>query len=111
MREGLVLVGADPPELDPVVHAPIRLAALSLLASVDEAEFTYLREKIGATDGNLSVHLTKLETAGYVDVEKKFVGKRPKTLYRMTETGRAAFLGYVRSLKTLLGDGPWSRRS
>jgi DNA-binding MarR family transcriptional regulator len=97
-------VGGDPAELDPVVHAPIRLAALSLLANVEEAEFTYLREKVGTTDGNLSVHLTKLEAAGYVEVEKKFVGKRPKTLYRMTETGRAAFLGYVRSLRALLGD-------
>lgn len=97
-------MGAEPPELDPIVHAPIRLAALSLLANIEEAEFTYLREKVGTTDGNLSVHLTKLEAAGYVAVEKKFVGKKPKTLYRMTETGRAAFLGYVRSLRALLGD-------
>jgi len=87
------------------VHGQIRLAALSLLAAVDEAEFTYLRDKIKATDGNLSVHLTKLEEAGYIEVEKKFIDRKPKTLYRMTSKGRAAFVGYVRNLRALLGKG------
>ena len=96
-------MSVEPPELDGIVHAPIRLAALSLLVNIDEADFIYLREKIGTTDGNLSVHLRKLQEAGYVEVEKKFVGKKPKTLYRMTEQGRAAFLGYVRNLKAILG--------
>ena len=84
-------------------HGQIRLAALSLLSGVKEAEFTWLREKIGTTDGNLSVHLSKLEEAKYIDVEKKFVGKRPQTLYRLTRKGREAFISYVRNLKVLLG--------
>jgi DNA-binding MarR family transcriptional regulator len=96
-------VGADLPELDPVVHGQIRLAALSLLSGVDEAEFTFLRDKIGTTDGNLSVHLGKLEEAGYIEVEKKFIDRKPKTLYRMTTKGRTAFLGYVKNLRQLLG--------
>jgi DNA-binding transcriptional ArsR family regulator len=94
---------ADLPELDPVCHGQIRLAALSLLSGVKEAEFTWLREKIGTTDGNLSVHLSKLEEAKYIDVEKKFVGKKPQTLYRLTKKGRESFLSYVRNLKMLLG--------
>ncbi|MFT3913589.1 MAG: transcriptional regulator [Anaeromyxobacteraceae bacterium] len=90
------------PELDPIVHAPVRLAVLSLLATLDEAEFTHLRERVGATDGNLSVHLTKLEEAGYVAVKKGFAGKKPRSTYRLTERGRAAFLAYVKHLKSLL---------
>ncbi|MFO0582196.1 MAG: transcriptional regulator [Anaeromyxobacter sp.] len=92
----------DLPELDPIVHAPVRLAVLSLLATLDEAEFTHLRERVGATDGNLSVHLTKLEEAGYVAARKGFAGKKPRSTYRLTEKGRAAFLGYVKQLKSLL---------
>ena len=86
-----------------MIHGKIRLAALSLLAGVEEADFTFLKEKIGTTDGNLSVHLTKLEEAGYVEVEKKFVEKKPKTIYRMTSKGRDAFARYVKSLKAILG--------
>jgi DNA-binding MarR family transcriptional regulator len=96
-------VASELKELDPIVHGQIRLAALTLLSGADEAEFTYLRDTIGTTDGNLSVHLTKLEDAGYVAVEKKFVERKPRTLYRMTSKGRTAFVQYVRSLKTLLG--------
>ena len=90
------------PELDPVIHGPIRLAALSLLSGADEAEFTYLRDRIGTTDGNLSVHLSKLEAAGYIQVKKQFRDRKPKTIYRITEKGRAALLGYVKALKALL---------
>jgi DNA-binding transcriptional ArsR family regulator len=91
------------PDLDPVVHGKMRLAVLSLLSSVDEAEFTWLRAQTGSTDGNLGAHLLKLEEAGYVAVEKKFVSRKPMTLYRMTEAGRTALEGYVASLKQLLG--------
>jgi DNA-binding transcriptional ArsR family regulator len=91
------------PDLDPVVHGKMRLAVLSLLSGVDEAEFTWLREKTGSTDGNLGAHLLKLEEAGYVAVEKKFVSRKPMTLYRMTAAGRVALERYVASLKTLLG--------
>jgi DNA-binding MarR family transcriptional regulator len=104
-------VAGELPDLDPIVHGQIRLAALSLLAGVASAEFTFLRDKIGTTDGNLSVHLAKLEAAGYVSVEKKFVDKKPRSLYRMTETGRAAFLGYVKRLKALLGKDLTRRES
>jgi DNA-binding transcriptional ArsR family regulator len=91
------------PDLDPVVHGKMRLAVLSLLSGVDEAEFTWLRERTGSTDGNLGAHLLKLEEAGYVAVEKKFVARKPMTLYRMTERGREALTGYVEALKQLLG--------
>jgi DNA-binding transcriptional ArsR family regulator len=91
------------PDLDPVVHGKMRLALLSLLSGVDEAEFIWLREKTGSTDGNLGAHLLKLEEAGYVAMEKKFVARKPVTLYRMTGAGRAALERYIASLKALLG--------
>jgi DNA-binding transcriptional ArsR family regulator len=91
------------PELNPVVHGRLRLALLSLLSSVEEAEFTWLRAKTDASDGNLGAQLLKLEEAGYVAVEKKFVLRKPQTLYRITETGRKALTEYVRALKQLLG--------
>ena len=91
------------PELNPVIHGKLRLALLSLLAGVDEAEFTWLRAKTGSTDGNLGAQLQKLEEAGYVKVKKRFVQRKPQTLYRMTESGRAALAEYVRALKQLLG--------
>ena len=91
------------PDLDPVVHGKMRLALLSLLSGVEEAEFIWLREKTGATDGNLGAQLLKLEEAGYVAVEKKFVLRKPQTLYRMTESGRQALTEYVQALKQLLG--------
>jgi DNA-binding HxlR family transcriptional regulator len=91
------------PELNPVIHGKLRLALLSLLMGVEEAEFTWLREKTGATDGNLGAQLMKLEEAGYVAVEKKFVLRKPQTLYRVTEKGRVAMTEYVSALKQLLG--------
>ena len=93
----------DLPELNPVIHGKLRLALLSLLSSVEEAEFTWLRSKTASTDGNLGAQLLKLEEAGYVAVEKKFVQRKPQTLYRMTETGREALTQYVHALKQLLG--------
>jgi DNA-binding HxlR family transcriptional regulator len=91
------------PELNPVVHGKLRLALLSLLVGVEEAEFTWLRSKTGATDGNLGAQLAKLEEAGYVSVKKKFVQRKPQTLYRITEAGRAALAEYVQALKQMLG--------
>jgi DNA-binding HxlR family transcriptional regulator len=92
------------PELNPVIHGKLRLALLSLLSGIEVAEFTWLRSKTGSTDGNLGAQLAKLEEAGYVSVEKKFVQRKPQTLYRMTEAGRTAFLEYVQALKQLLGE-------
>ncbi len=91
------------PELDPVIHGQVRLAVLSILVGADEADFTYLRDQIGASDGNLSVQLSKLEEAGYIAVKKQFVDRKPKSIYRMTEKGRTAFLRYVQGLKALIG--------
>jgi DNA-binding HxlR family transcriptional regulator len=91
------------PELNPVIHGKLRLALLSLLATVEEAEFTWLRTKTGSTDGNLGAQLMKLEEVGYVAVEKKFVQRKPQTLYRMTDPGRSALSEYVHALRQLLG--------
>lgn len=92
------------PELNPVIHGKLRLAVLSLLAGVEEAEFTWLRAKTGSTDGNLGAQLLKLEEAGYVAVQKRFVHRKPQTVYRMTEKGRVALAEYVQALRQLLGN-------
>jgi DNA-binding PadR family transcriptional regulator len=91
------------PELNPVIHGKVRLALLSLLVGVDEAEFTWLRTKTGSTDGNLGAQLLKLEEAGYVSMDKRFVLRKPQTVYRITELGRQALTEYVQALKQLLG--------
>ena len=91
------------PELNPVIHGKLRLALLSLLTGVEEAEFTWLRSKTGSTDGNLGAQLLKLEEAGYVTVEKKFVQRKPQSIYHVTDAGRAALTEYVQALKQLLG--------
>jgi len=88
--------------LDPLLHAELRLAVMSLLISVDEAEFPYIKEQTGATAGNLSVQIDKLSAAGYIEVEKTFKGKRPCTICRITAKGRQAFETYVEALKSYL---------
>jgi len=80
----------DLPELDPVIHGRLRLALLSLLLGAEEADFTWLRKKTGATDGNLSVQMLKLEVAGYVAMEKRFVGRKPQTLSHDGQRTRGA---------------------
>lgn len=91
--------------LDELIHAPVRLAAMSILAAVDDAEFTFLRERTGATDGNLGAHLRKLEEAGYVEAAKSFEDRKPVTRYRLTRRGRQAFRHYVDRLETMLSGG------
>jgi DNA-binding transcriptional ArsR family regulator len=91
------------PDLDPVIHGKLRLAVLSLLVGVEEADFMWLRDKTGSTDGNLGAQMLKLEEAGYVAMQKRFVGRKPQTLYRMTAKGRKALAAYVAALKRLLG--------
>ena len=88
--------------LDPILHSELRLAVMSLLIGVDEADFVYIKEQTGATAGNLSVQIDKLSSAGYIEVEKKFVGKRPCTTCRITQQGLKAFEDYVESLKDYL---------
>lgn len=86
-------------ELNPLLHAQLRLAVMSILMNVEEADFVYLREKTESTSGNLSVQLEKLSAAGYISVGKEFVGRKPRTVCRITEQGRKAFEEYVDALK------------
>ena len=89
-------------ELDPLLHSQLRLAVMSVLMNLAEADFVYLKEKTGATAGNLSDQLDKLSAAGYIEVEKGFVGKKTRTLCRVTAAGRRAFEEYVATLKEYL---------
>ncbi len=89
-------------ELNPLLHTQLRLAVMSILMSVEEADFVYLRKQTDATAGNLSVQLEKLTAAGYISVEKGFAGKRTRTVCRITEAGREAFADYVDTLKQYL---------
>jgi DNA-binding MarR family transcriptional regulator len=89
-------------EIDRLIHEPVRLVLVSNLYVVDEADFVYLASRTGFTSGNISSHMTKLETAGYVEVTKTFVGKRPRTSYKLTQGGRDAFEQYRASVEGLL---------
>jgi DNA-binding transcriptional ArsR family regulator len=88
--------------LDPLLHSELRLAVVSLLVSVQEAEFGFLKEKSGATAGNLSVQLQKLNEAGYITIEKSFKGNYPLTTCRITPKGIEAFAKYVEAIKGYL---------
>jgi DNA-binding HxlR family transcriptional regulator len=88
--------------IDDVIHSRIRLAIMAVLIAVDEADFNFLKEKVQATDGNLSVHLKKLEEAKYVGVKKAFVDRKPQTRYKLTAQGRKAFEAYVQQLEKLI---------
>lgn len=90
-------------DLDPILHSQLRLAVISLLISVKEAEFTFLKEKTNATAGNLSVQIQKLKDAGYIDVIKQFNNNYPQTICKITQQGIKAFEEYVKSLQTYLG--------
>lgn len=86
-------------QLDPLLHSQLRLAVMSLLIGVDSAEFVFIKEKTGATAGNLSVQLDKLSRAGYISVSKSFKGKKPLTTCSITKVGIKAFEDYVNNLK------------
>jgi DNA-binding MarR family transcriptional regulator len=90
-------------ELNPLLHSELRLGIMSILISVEEADFLYIKEKTGATVGNISVQLEKLSAAGYIQVEKGFLGKRTRTVCKITPEGTAAFAEYVEAIKTYLG--------
>ena len=89
-------------ELDPLLHSQLRLAVMSLLISVKEAEFTFLKEKSNATAGNLSVQINKLKDAGYIDVVKQFKENYPQTICRITQKGIDAFEVYVNALQSYM---------
>ena len=89
-------------DLDPILHSQLRLAVISLLISVKEAEFTFLKEKTNSTSGNLSVQLQKLKDAGYIEIIKQFKDNYPQTICRITAEGIKAFETYVNNLQSYL---------
>ena len=89
-------------DLDPILHSQLRLAVVSLLISVKEAEFTFLKEKTNSSAGNLSVQLNKLKEAGYIDITKQFKDNYPQTLCKITPVGITAFEEYVKNLQQYL---------
>ena len=93
-------------EIDKVIHEPARLMIMAYLYVVESADFVFLVRQTGLTWGNLSAHLSKLETAGYVDIEKEFVGKKPHTMLNLTEEGRAAFREYRQRITQVFEDLP-----
>ena len=88
--------------LDDVIHGRVRLGIVAYLASAEVADFTELKDVLEVTQGNLSIHLRKLEEAGYVAIDKSFVGRKPLTRVRLTDTGRAAFSSYLRAMGQLV---------
>lgn len=92
-------------ELNPLLHSELRLAVMSVLLGVESADFVFLREQTGATAGNLSVQIDKLQKAGYITIEKGFKGKMPRTTCRITEEGITAFEEYVTALRSYIGKG------
>ena len=95
------------PDLDPIIHQPARLriaATLSVLGPTDEADFTYLRQTLKLTDGNLGAHLLKLEQAGYITQTKTFVARKPRTYIKLTRKGRRAFEDHVAVLNEIIHD-------
>lgn len=88
--------------LDPLLHSELRLAVMSMLINVEEVDFVYLKERTGATAGNLSIQIDKLNTAGYITIEKGYNGKRPRTTCRVTAAGRKAFEAYIDALQSYI---------
>jgi len=100
----------DHSAIDELLQSRVRLAIVAFLASVGQADFSLLRDAIKTTDGNASVHLRKLEDAGYVAMEKRFANRKPQTTYALTERGRKALLDYVAHLESLLPPAKESER-
>ena len=92
----------DHTELDDVIHGRLRLGIMAYLSTASPAPFTELKTKVNATDGNLSTHLAKLEEAGYVKIEKKFEGKKPRTNVHLTASGRKAWIDYLNKLQSMI---------
>ncbi|HAQ61336.1 TPA: transcriptional regulator [Candidatus Delongbacteria bacterium] len=90
--------------LDELIHSKLRLGIMSMLISVEYAEFSVIKNKLQATDGNLSANLRKLEEAGYIGVEKIFVGRKPQSRYSITDKGRSAFEKYISNLEKLINN-------
>ncbi len=97
--------GFDYRAIDDIVHGRVRLAVMAYLSGAGTADFGALKARAGVTDGNLSVHLRKLEEAGYVEIEKKFVDRKPRTLCRLSDRGREAWIAYIDHMQGLIGTG------
>jgi DNA-binding MarR family transcriptional regulator len=98
--------GSIPLKIDRLIHEPGRLIIMAHLYVVESADFLFLKRQTGLTWGNLSAHLSKLEAAGYIDVEKEFVDKKPHTVLHLTDKGRTAFHTYRQSMKQVFEDLP-----
>ena len=92
----------DHQQLNEVIHSRIRLAVMAILAAVEDADFTYLRDQAAATDGNVGAHLRKLEDAGYITATKSFVNRKPITRYQLTPLGKKAFREYAKRVEGML---------
>jgi len=88
--------------IDDLIHSRIRLAIMSILLVGEDAEFNFIKKKINATDGNLSVHLRKLDEAKYISVKKEFIDRKPVSKYSLTELGRTAFEDYIKKLEEMI---------
>jgi DNA-binding MarR family transcriptional regulator len=93
-------------DLDRTIHSPARLMVMTYLYTVESADYIFLQNLTGLTWGNLSTHLSKLETEGYVEIEKEIVGKKPHSMVHLTATGREAFHEYKQSMQEILGNLP-----
>ncbi len=89
-------------EIDDVIHGRVRLSIMAFLSGAGSADFMLLRQKVGGTDGNLSVHIRKLEEANYIRIEKKFSGRRPLTICHLTKKGREAWIAYIARMEVLM---------
>ena len=98
--------GFDIEAIDEVIHGRIRLGVMAYLVGAGEADFSEIRARLQTTDGNLSVHLRKLEDAGYIEIAKSFVGRKPLTRIRLTEGGRGAYSGWLETISRLVDQGP-----
>ncbi len=92
-------------DIDEVIHGRMRLGIMAYLSSVHEADFNDLKARLQASDGNLSIHLRKLEEAGYIALDKSFRERKPLTRARMTEQGRDAYIAYLDTLRAVIGEG------
>jgi DNA-binding MarR family transcriptional regulator len=96
--------GFDIESIDEVIHGRIRLGVMAFLSTAEQADFNDIKRRLQTTDGNLSVHLRKLEEAGYVAIDKSFVGRKPLTRIRLTPEGRTAFVGYLDAMGKLVSE-------
>ncbi len=103
--DGKSLIGPSLDDIDETIHQKVRLGIMSALVARGESDFRFLKEALGLTDGNLSIHLAKLEEAGYVSMKKEFLHKKPHTTYQETEEGKIAFDRYLNALERIVQSG------